>query len=92
MPFHIVGLVCTYVLAAVFSASVAMVPAATAWGSIWTYIAFAVWIIPGYITAWVLCMLLILLFTLLGMGAFVGTLLGTAWVSDKINKHRGPRF
>ena len=74
MALHIIGLVWTYVLAAIFTTSVSLVPAATAWGSMWTWVAFAVFILPGYSIGFLISAALLWLIPMIVVGS-VGTVL-----------------
>lgn len=91
MIMHVLGLLYTFILTAIFSAGVALSPLAVSWGSFWVYLTFAIWIIPGYILAWLTIMATIGILALLGMGALFGVSLSADALSKRINKKTNTR-
>jgi len=79
---HAMALFLGYCLAALFSSSVAMTVSATLWGSAWTWGILIFWSLMGYL------LIIPVLFALfLGVCATgFGSLMGVAWLLDKINE------
>lgn len=80
MILHVLGLLSTFILTAVFSAGVTLAPMSVAWSSFWVYLTFALMIVPGYIMAVGFIFFVCLIAAALGIGAGAGVIAASeAW-------------
>lgn len=81
--YHFLSAIVGYCLAAMFSANVAVVPALTVWGSLWTYMVLAFWWFIALFITW----LIPLIIFGGGMMAILGVLAGfvglAEWLEDR---------
>ena len=82
--YQIISALVGYCLAAMFSSSVAMVPALTLWGSIWTYFVLAFW---WFVALWITWLIPVVI---VGGGAlaFVGVVAGAIGLAEWLDKRR----
>ena len=88
MLMHVLGLIYTFIFAALVSTGVSLAPVAVAWSSLWTYLAFAACLIPGYIAAWLTIIITIGVASLFALGLIAIVSGGATTIHSVLQKNR----